>query len=48
VRHMYRGSYAPDEHGAYRARGWQPRLAQYFSLDQEQLWAVPHAVGASR
>jgi selenocysteine lyase/cysteine desulfurase len=35
VRHTYRGSYAPDEHGAYRARGWQPRLAHYFSLDQE-------------
>jgi selenocysteine lyase/cysteine desulfurase len=48
ARHTYRGSYALDEHGAYRARGWQPRLADYFSLDQEQPWTVPQVVGASR
>lgn len=48
ARHTYRGSYALNEHGAYRAPSWQPRLTDYFSLDQEQPWAVPQVVGASR
>ncbi len=48
ARHTYRGSYALDEHGAYRAHGWQPRLEDYFSLDQEHAWTAPQVVGASR